>query len=296
MSTIQHKRVTSHDGINIAYRIHGNADAPWLVLCNGAGCSEHYWTGSLIPTLEERFHIIEWNYRGHYDSDPAPHNDAYMIEDHAQDLLAILDAEAIEAAVFMGFSMGVQVVLETYSRRPEVFRSLALINGSYEDPISSMWGTAKLRPVLVAVLEYLARHPGLTAKLVRFGMDSPISLPFAKLNRFCEDNVPVVPFKDYMKKVAYINPVAYMRTLRLMGEHSARLILPEVKPPCLLVAGPEDTMTPIFKMEQMRDAIPDNEYHVIEGGRHTLLFTSGEWIGNTLVEFLDRRGVLAELG
>jgi len=296
VSTIRHKRTTSHDGINIAYRLHGNRDAPWLVLTNGAGCSEHYWTASLIPTLQDRFHIIEWNYRGHYDSDPAPHNDAYLIEDHAQDLLAILDAEGIESAVFMGFSMGVQVTLEMYSCRPEVFRSLALINGSYEDPIASMWGTPRLRPLLVAMLEFGAKHPGLTGGIIRFGMGGPIALPFAKLNRFCEAEVPEVPFGDYMQKVAFINPVAYMRTLRLMGEHSARKILPQLELPVLLVAGPEDTMTPIFKMEQMRDAIPDNEYHVIEGGRHTLLFTSGEWIGNTLVEFLERRGLLADLG
>jgi len=188
--------------------------------------------------------------------------------------------------------MGVQVVLEAYSRRPEAFKMLALINGSYEDPIGSMWGTARFRPLLVAMLEFGARHPGLVGTIIRFGMGGPLALPFAKINRFCENDVPRVPFSDYMQKVAFINPVAYMRTLRLMGEHSARLVLPEVRVPCLLVAGPEDTMTPIEKMEQMRDAIPDNEYHVIEGGRHTLLFTSGEWIGKTLAEFLTKKSIV----
>jgi len=292
---VEHRRVRSFDGTCIAYRLHGNPDGPWLVLTNGAGCSEHYFTGSLIPTLRERFRILEWNYRGHYDSEPAPHKDAYRVEDHAGDVQALLDAEGITDAVFLGFSLGVQVVLETYRQRPAPFRALALINGSYEDPLSSMWGTPKVRPILVFLLELLARHPGFTGAAVNFAMGGPIALPFAKLNRFCEDNVPDEVMRPYLKKVAHINPVAYMRTLRLMGEHSAGDVLAGVAEPTLIVAGPEDTMTPIEKMEQIRDAIPDNEYHVLEGGRHTLLMTSGDWIGRTLLEFLDRRGVLAEM-
>ena len=286
-----HRRIAGYDGTWIAYRLRGLNDGPCMVLANGAGCSEHYWTAKLVPALGDRFRLIEWDYRGQYDSGPAPHRDAYRVEDHAMDLLSILDAEGIERAVFLGFSLGVQVVLEAYSRRPEAFQALCLVNGSYEDPLDSMWGSPRFRPLITTVLEIGARLPRLTSVLTRMILGGPFALPLAKINRFCEKDVPVEPFDAYMKKVSRIAPVAYMRILRLMGEHSAEAVLPGVSVPTLLIAGDEDTMTPLHKMEHMAEAITGAELVVVPGGRHTLLFTRGDWIGERIARFLEDRGV-----
>ncbi|NOZ86785.1 MAG: alpha/beta fold hydrolase, partial [Deltaproteobacteria bacterium] len=281
-----HRKIASFDGTWIAYRLYGNKEKPWLVLTNGAGCSEHYWTSKLIPTLENDFRLLEWDYRGQYDSGPAPGRDAYRVRDHASDLLAILDAESIDKAVFLGFSLGVQVTLEAYSMRPGVFNSLCFVNGSYEDPLSSMWGTDKLRPLIAGILEFASHFPGLVSLLTRVILGGPLALPLAKLNRFCEKDVPREPFDAYMKKVSRIDPIAYMRILRLMGEHSAAHVLSGITVPTLLIAGDQDTMTPLQKMREMKSAIKGSELIVVPGGRHTLLFSRGDWIGNTLKDFL----------
>jgi pimeloyl-ACP methyl ester carboxylesterase len=83
-----------------------------------------------------------------------------------------------------------------------------------------------------------------------------------------------------------------MRTLNLMGKHSARDVLPRISAPALLVAGLEDTMTPAVVAERMRDVLPDAEYLPVRGGRHTLLMTRGAWVAERVQEFLERRAVL----
>lgn len=285
---IDHRRVTSGDGTSIAYRLHGAAGKPWLVLSNGAGCSEEFWTAAFVPALADRFRIVEWNYRGFYDSALPSDSMRYRVEDHAADLCAILDAEGIRSAVFLGFSLGVQVTLETWRRVPDRFRGIAIVSGSFEDPLASFGGTRRLRPLLVALLDFGATVPNFTRRLVRLVMGGPLAAPLAKLNRFCENDVPDAPFRAYLHKASSLDPVAYMRTLRLMGEHSARDVLASIHVPVLLVAGTEDAMTPVWIMERMRDEIPGAEYVVAEGGRHTLLMTRGDWIAGMVGAFSER--------
>jgi pimeloyl-ACP methyl ester carboxylesterase len=105
--------------------------------------------------------------------------------------------------------------------------------------------------------------------------------------------VPEGPFRAYLQKAASLPPVPYMRTLRLMAEHSARDVVPKVAVPVLLVSGLEDTMTPAAVMERIRAALPDATWLPVAGGRHTLLITRGGWVGRRVLEFLQRRSVLS---
>ncbi|MBN1771608.1 MAG: alpha/beta fold hydrolase [Deltaproteobacteria bacterium] len=281
------------DGTELLYRVAGPADAPWLVLGNGAGCSEEFWTTALVPTLAPRLRLLWWNYRGHHGSAPAADPTAYRIEHHAADLLALLDTERIASAVFLGFSLGVQVTLEAYRRRPAAFRALALVSGSDEDPLATFAGLPLLRPLLCGMFDLGVALPGLAARVMRLTLGGPLAVPFARATGFCERDVPEAPFRAYLAQAAALPAVPYVRTLRLMAEHSARDVVPQVAIPTLLVSGLEDTMTPPGVMERIRAALPDATWLPVAGGRHTLLLTRGGWVGRRVLEFLDRRGLLS---
>jgi len=288
------RRTRSADGTELLYRVAGPADAPWLVLSNGAGCSEEFWTTSLVPALAPRLRLLWWNYRGHHGSAPAADPRAYRVENHAADLLALLDAERIDSAVFLGFSLGVQVTLEAYRRRPGAFRAVVLVSGSDEDPLATFAGRPWLRPLLCGMFDLGAALPRLTARITRLTLGGPLAVPFARATRFCERDVPEAPFRAYLAKAAALPAVPYMRTLRLMAEHSARDVPPRLRVPALLLAGLEDTMTPPAVMARIRDALPDATWLPVAGGRHTLLLTRGGWVGRRVLEFLERRGLLSD--
>ncbi|MBI5490228.1 MAG: alpha/beta fold hydrolase [Deltaproteobacteria bacterium] len=292
MSVAEVRRTTAPDGTSLAWRSAGPPSAPWLVLCNGAGCSEEYWTASFVPAASRRLRVLWWDYRGHHESKPSPDPRRYRVEDHAQDLLALLDAAGVGSAAFLGFSLGVQVTLEAYRRRPGAFRALALVSGSAEDPLATFAGLPALRPVLTGLTALGARIPRVTAQALRFGMAGPLALPVARWSRFCESDVPEGPFRAYLSKAGRLLPVAFMRTLRLMADHSARDVLRSINVPALLIAGLEDSMTPAAVMERMRDALGDVEYLPVRGGRHTLMMTRGAWVAARLLDFLERRNLL----
>ena len=83
MSIAEIRRTITPDGTSLAWRAAGPPGAPWLVLCNGAGCSEEYWTASFLPVAARRMRVLWWDYRGHHESKPSPDPQRYRVENHA---------------------------------------------------------------------------------------------------------------------------------------------------------------------------------------------------------------------
>ncbi len=120
---IDTRRVRSFDGTEIAYHVagagrrrgEGGADPPWIVLADGMGGGLPVWRGQ-IDYLRDRYRFLSWDYRALYASErPRPERaDAYAVPIHVRDLEAVLAAERIDRAVFAGWSLGVQVLLEAF--------------------------------------------------------------------------------------------------------------------------------------------------------------------------------------
>ena len=76
--------------------------------------------------------IIIWDFRGMYLSGVPENKDNITIEDDSKDLEALMEAEDIPRAVVCGWSVGVQVALEHFRRRPDQVEALILHNGAAE--------------------------------------------------------------------------------------------------------------------------------------------------------------------
>ncbi len=102
-----------------------------LVLANGLGGPFKSWRHQ-IDYLSDRYRLVSWDYRGLYGSS-APTGDPPRlgVEAHVDDLTRVLEAVGVSRAAFMGWSMGVQVILELYERRPELVSHLILVNGTF---------------------------------------------------------------------------------------------------------------------------------------------------------------------
>ncbi|WP_260927211.1 pyrimidine utilization protein D [Novosphingobium sp. 9] len=114
------------EATGLHYEIHGADDAPWLILSSGLGGSGAYWTPNL-PALNQRFRVLTYDQRGTGRSDRAL-PETTSIEDMASDLLALMDALAIERAHFIGHALGGAIGIEA-AIRTDRFDSLTVING-----------------------------------------------------------------------------------------------------------------------------------------------------------------------
>ncbi|HYK51969.1 MAG TPA: alpha/beta hydrolase [Candidatus Eremiobacteraceae bacterium] len=127
-------KTATSDGLRIAYIDEGSG--PPIVFLHGVGATKRMWAPQ-IAMLSERFRCIALDYRGYGESETPPESsltadarDAKAISRaaYARDVIAVLDAESIDAPHICGCSLGGVVALETYDAKPARVKSLALVD------------------------------------------------------------------------------------------------------------------------------------------------------------------------
>lgn len=97
--------------------------APWLAMVHGA-THDHRYFDAQVRALEADFRILLVDLPGHGDSAGLP--GPFGFEEHADAVLAGLDAAGIEATHYLGTHTGAAAALMLACRHPDRFLSLAL--------------------------------------------------------------------------------------------------------------------------------------------------------------------------
>lgn len=100
--------------------------APPVVFVHGMVGHTGFWNTALAAIADRR-RAVAVDLRGHGNS-KAPSDGDYSIEACATDVLAIIDALALEPVVLVGHSYGACVVIAAAARRPERVRRLVLVD------------------------------------------------------------------------------------------------------------------------------------------------------------------------
>jgi 3-oxoadipate enol-lactonase len=128
------------NGIELYYELHGPADAEVLVLSNGVLMSTASWAMQ-TPVLSKNLRLLLYDCRGMWQSDHPP--GPYSMEQHADDLAALLDALHIEQAHIGGISYGAELSIEFAIKYPQRTRSLILSSAvSHVEPLLAGWMTS----------------------------------------------------------------------------------------------------------------------------------------------------------
>jgi pimeloyl-ACP methyl ester carboxylesterase len=114
------ERVPSTDGVTVAVHDLGG-EGPDLLLCHPTGFAGLIWRP--VATRLPDFHCIAPDLRGHGDS-PTPDDHDFDWHGFADDVLAIVDALALDGCVAAGHSKGGAALLLAEQRRPGTFRAL----------------------------------------------------------------------------------------------------------------------------------------------------------------------------
>ena len=262
--------------------------SPAVVLSDGVGCAGFVWR-HLGSALAPRYRVIHWNYRGHGRS--AIPRDRYRVtlDDCVEDLLAVLDAAGERRAVLAGHSMGVQVVLEAHRRAPDRVAGLLLICGGPGRLLDSFHDSPLLGRLFPYAREAVEAFPGLAKTLLRKVV--PTELAY-QLGSTLETNRRLIRRADlwpYLEGVAEMDPGLFVRMLASAGAHDAGDHLAKVDVPTLIVAGEDDSWTPMWLSVRMQALIPGSEMVVLPGGTHVGPLEHPALVDRRVVEFLDRR-------
>ncbi|MEJ2862146.1 alpha/beta fold hydrolase [Actinomycetospora flava] len=123
-----------------------------VVLSNGLGAPPSAWPLLADPACGLR--AVSWYHRG-LDASQLPADlDRITIEDHADDLAAVMDGAGMERALLVGWSLGVNIAFEFARRHPERVAGILAVGGRAGDPFHILFGPTG---VLRALREPLGR-------------------------------------------------------------------------------------------------------------------------------------------
>lgn len=237
-----------------------------LLLANGLGGPVAAFRHQ-VAHFSRHYRVVTWDYRGLYGSRSASSIDRVDVASQAEDLERVLDAVGAENAIFVGWSMGVQVVLELVARRPERASHLVLMSGTYGRPFASVrlpgaerWlvpltiGAQKNARLLSRIVDRLARSRSAATWVRRLRIVNP---------RFETDSL-----LSLAGEFTTIDFEIYLRTLRALNEHDGSHALARLDVPTLVVTGSRDLIFPPSAARDLASRLSRAELYVVAEATH----------------------------
>lgn len=294
--TYEERRIVAPDGTGIAYEVLGTGDAT-VVLANGLGGRLYAWT-PFIEAFWSQYRIITWDYRGLFASESPKSKRKLSVANHVDDIMAILDAEEVDRAVFLGWSMGVQIALEVAASSPERVAGLVLLNGTHGHVLSTGFQPLVSIPFLPkrlhALLDWLQDHEGVAQQLAHLTRlaELPMWLGF-RLTAGPRVGELTPLLGRYLDDVLGPSFVNYLRLFQELDAHSAYHLLRHIEAPALVIAGVLDVLTPSYQSAEIARRMPKAEYIRLWRSSHFSMLERPDVVIPAIRRFLEERAGFA---
>lgn len=252
-----------HDGCQLHYEEYGQG-VP-LLLLHGLGSSSLDWEYQ-IAALASRYRVIAMDMRGHGRSGKP--DERYSIAGFAADVAALIEQLRLGPMHLIGISMGGMVAFQLGVDRPELFKSLTIINSGPEvrvrrprDAIALVkrWTLSRLLS-----LETIAKGLG----RILFPKPSQVELRLKIQRRW--------PRNDKR---------AYLASLDAIIGWGVRERLACITCPTLVVTGDRD-YTPVARKEAYVKELPNARLVVIDDSGHATPMDQPDIFNALLLDFL----------
>lgn len=257
------------DGTRIHYQRFGRSTGEPLLLLQGLGADSGSWVLQRFPFGKDHRCIAPDN-RGAGRSD-APEG-PYDLEVMANDVIAVLDAEGVDAAHVVGVSMGGILAQIVAVRHPERVRSLVLACTACHH---HAWRVELLREWAET-----ARTVGMAGFLgdgLRWIVGS------RSLRRFWPAMRLFGPVAFDISADAFIAQIDAI----LAMDDALRAELVDIDVPTLVIVGSQDVLTPLADSEELASLIAGARLAVVRGGAHGFMVEKSGAFNSTIVDFLD---------
>jgi pimeloyl-ACP methyl ester carboxylesterase len=288
----------SFDGTPIGFQIIGAAQGKPVLLANGLG-ADHTYYRKLIAALGATHRFFTWDYRGtHSSGRPMGGYATLRLEDHARDGLALLEHHALERVPAIGWSMGVQVLLEMCRGRGDRFERLVLHNGVAGRPWETIGGDGDLARALARrlggsmprALRAVQRIDGFASRVLTGAVGHAALVPTAIRVGMAHKDIDRETFGALAQVFGRLDVHLYLEALVHMGQHDASDVLPHIACPTLVLAGTMDRLTPARAARAMAAAIPGAELQLLPGGSHYAALELPALVNERIARFLDGEG------
>ncbi|HYG38124.1 MAG TPA: alpha/beta fold hydrolase [Cytophagales bacterium] len=222
---------------------------------------------SLPPFLR----IIVYDLRGFGKSDLGNGNNS--IEQHADDLIGLMDDLKIDQAVICGLSMGGYIALKAVEKYKDRIKGLVLC-----DTRSEM-DTEEARKKRYETIKKIESEglPGYPQEFLKNVLSKNTLENNGKLVKELEHKILENPSKGI---------ISAQDAMARRSETTS--ILKKIKVPTLILVGEHDTVTPLSVAENLKDKIPNASLEIIPNAGHLTNLENPKVFNEKLVGFLKR--------
>lgn len=206
------------------YLWEGDKSLPVLVLSNSLGTDLHMWDAQ-IAAFTQHFQVLRYDTRGHGHS--LVTEGTYSIEQNGRDVLALLDALAIEQVYFCGLSMGGLIGQWLAINAPERLKRVVLCNTAAKIGNPDVWN-----PRIEMVL--------------RDGPAAMLALRNASIARWFTPEfaaAETAKVEAVVGMLAATSPQGYAANCAAVRDADFREQISAIELPLLMVCGTEDAVT-----------------------------------------------------
>lgn len=256
---------TVHLGdIDTSFELMGTGDP--VVLIHGLGSSARDWEQQL-PALADYYRVLTYDVRGHGQSSKP--RGPYSVAQFAKDLALLLERLEHRPAHVVGISMGGMIAFQLAVDRPDLVRSLVIVNSG---------------PALVP--STLAEHLAVWSRIAIAKVRGPSAMGGVLAPRLfpSPDQEPLR--RRFVERWAENDKDAYYASLRAIIGWSVRDRVGEIRCPVLVVAADHD-YTPVSAKEAYLGLIPGASLKVVADSRHATPMERPQAFNSMLREFLD---------
>ena len=252
-----------HDGCQLHYEEYGQGSP--LLLLHGLGSSNLDWEYQ-TAVLASRYRVIAMDMRGHGRSDKP--DERYSIAGFATDVAALIEQMQLGPVHLVGISMGGMIAFQLGVDRPELLKSLTIINSGPEVKVRSPREALELvrRWTLSRLLSLDKVAQGLSRIL--FPKPSQIELRLKIQRRW--------PRNDKR---------AYLASLDAIIGWGVRERLAQITCPTLVVTGDRD-YTPVARKEAYVAELPNARLAVVDDSGHATPMDQPDIFNALLLDFL----------
>jgi pimeloyl-ACP methyl ester carboxylesterase len=137
--------VTSSDGTKIMAWRSDHEGVP-LVIANGLGTIPEAWP-SLVAD-DSGYDTVTWYQRGTFGSERPSDPACIRVEDHVEDMLALMDDQGMDQALVVCWSIGVNIAFEFAQRHPDRVSGILAVAGVPGGTFSTMGGPLRIPRLL----------------------------------------------------------------------------------------------------------------------------------------------------
>ncbi len=225
-----------------------------------------------IAHFSQNYRCIAYDHRGQARS--AVTADGYDMDTLAEDAAALITALNIGSCHFVGLSMGGFVGMRLAIHKPELLKTLTLLDTSADAEPAE---TAKS----YKVLNFIARWFGL-------GIVTSKVMPILFGTTFMTDPLRKMERQKWRKHIASHNRIGITRAVTgVIERNSVYDQLSTIETPTLVVVGGEDIATPPAKGQRIADAIPNARFQIIPKAGHSATIEQANDVIQAIETLLD---------